>query len=106
MDAPDPAGAVFDALGDPTRRAIVSELGRSDSVTATQLAQELPMSRQAVAKHLAALSEAGLVHSARVGRETRYRLDPGALDVPQAWLGGVARAWDGRLERLRRLVED
>ena len=105
MGAESAAGAVFGALADPTRRAIVAELGRRESATATELARLYPISRQAVAKHLAALSQAGLVAAARSGRETRYRLEPGALVAPRDWLASVGREWDGRLERLRDVVK-
>ena len=71
-------GAVFAALADPTRRQVVRSLAREQAVTASGLAGELPMTRQAVAKHLAALERAGLVTPRREGRETRYRLTPGA----------------------------
>ena len=68
--------AVFGALADPNRRYLVEALAKRETATATELAAELPVTRQAVAKHLTALGEAGLVESDRVGRETRYRLTP------------------------------
>jgi DNA-binding transcriptional ArsR family regulator len=98
--------AVFFALADPTRRSVVRRLISRESVTATQLAGDLPITRQAVSKHLAALVDAGLVAGHREGRETRYRLTPGPLDAASAWLGVIEAQWDGRLERLRRHVED
>jgi DNA-binding transcriptional ArsR family regulator len=98
--------AVFSALADPTRRAVVRRLLSRDSVTATQLAGDLPISRQAVSKHLAALVAAGLVASRREGRETRYRLTPRPLGEASAWLGVIGAEWDARLERLRRAVVD
>ena len=73
-------GPVFSALSDPTRRHVVEALASRETATATELATELPVTRQAVAKHLSALSSAGLVESERRGRETRYRLTPEALD--------------------------
>ena len=105
--APDPdaaAGAVFAALADPTRRAVVRALARRPTVTASALARELPVTRQAVAKHLAALAAAGLVTATRAGRETRYRLTPDPLDDAIAWMAAVGGAWDARLARLRRHV--
>jgi DNA-binding transcriptional ArsR family regulator len=104
VSAPDEAaaGAVFGALADPTRRAVVQQLARQPTVTASALARELPVTRQAVAKHLATLAAAGLVSAAREGRETRYRLTPAPLDDSMRWMAEVGAAWD---ERLGRLVE-
>jgi DNA-binding transcriptional ArsR family regulator len=93
-------GALFAALADPTRRQVVSELAREHAVTASGLAHELPMSRQAVAKHLAALERAGLVTPRREGRETRYRLTPEPLDAAIAWMEEVGARWDRSLARL------
>ncbi|ADB54242.1 ArsR/SmtB family transcription factor [Conexibacter woesei] len=98
------AGAVFAALADPTRRAVVRELSRQETVTASALAGELPISRQAVSKHLALLAGAGLVTSARAGRETLYRLTPDPLDDAMRWIAEVGGQWDRRLEQLRRHV--
>ena len=95
---------VFDALGDPTRRHIVESLARGEA-SATQLAAGLPVTRQAVAKHLTALREAGLVESRRHGRETLYRVNAEPLDAAAAWIVRVGGEWDVRLERLRALVE-
>jgi DNA-binding transcriptional ArsR family regulator len=94
------AGAVFAALADPTRRAVVRELARRPTVTASALAAELPMTRQAVSKHLATLAGAGLVEMERAGRETRYRLTPDPLDDAMRWMATVGGQWDRRLERL------
>jgi DNA-binding transcriptional ArsR family regulator len=91
---------VFAALGDPTRRHIVESLTQGEA-TATELAAGLPVTRQAVAKHLTALRAAGLVESRRSGRETLYRLDPAPLDGAAAWIERVGDEWDARLERLR-----
>jgi DNA-binding transcriptional ArsR family regulator len=95
---------VFAALADPTRRQVVSELAASDTVTASQLARKLSVTRQAVAKHLAALADAGLAASRREGRETRYRLTPEPLEEAVAWIASVGGQWDERLERLERHV--
>ena len=94
---------IFDALGDPTRRHIVESLSRQEA-SATQLASDLPVTRQAVAKHLSTLREAGLVDSRRQGRETLYHLNPDPLDAAAAWIVRVGGEWDERLERLRKLV--
>ncbi len=93
-------GAVFAALADPTRRRVVRSLAREEAVTASGLAGELPITRQAVAKHLAALEHAGLVAPRREGRETRYRLTPGPLEEAIAWMAEVGDRWDGSLARL------
>jgi DNA-binding transcriptional ArsR family regulator len=95
---------VFDALGDPTRRHIVESLSQQEA-SATQLASELPVTRQAVSKHLIALREAGLVDSRKQGRETLYQLNTESLDSAALWLARVGGAWDERLERLRGLVK-
>ena len=95
---------VFDALGDPTRRHIVESLARGEA-SATRLAADLPVTRQAVAKHLTALREAGLVESRRQGRETLYRVNAEPLDAAAAWMVRVGGEWDERLARLRSLVE-
>jgi len=98
------AGSVFFALGDPQRRLVVELLAERESATATELAAELPVTRQAVAKHLAALSRAGLVDARRAGRETRYRLTPAPLGDALAWMVGVGGEWDDRLAALRRYL--
>jgi DNA-binding transcriptional ArsR family regulator len=99
--SPDPVGATFAALSDPTRRHVIGVLSGGQEASVTELARELPISRQAVAKHLAALADAGLVESTRQGRETRYRLTPGPLTDAGAWLDRVGTEWDSRLGRLR-----
>ena len=96
----DSTGRVFDALADPNRRYVLEALARRDTATATELAAEMPVTRQAVAKHLAALNEAGLVESRREGRETRYELTPGPLATAMDWMAGVGAEWDSRLARL------
>jgi DNA-binding transcriptional ArsR family regulator len=92
---------VFSALADPSRRRLLETLARREA-TATELAADLPVTRQAVAKHLAALREAGLVDARRAGRETRYRLTPEPLEDAVAWIAEVGDAWDARLAALRR----
>ncbi len=96
--------AVFDALGDPTRRHIVASLARR-SASATALAAELPISRQAVAKHLVSLRAAELVVAERVGRETLYTLDPRPLEDAARWIARVGEEWDGRLDALRGVLD-
>jgi DNA-binding transcriptional ArsR family regulator len=97
--------AVFTALADPTRRRILERLARGGTLTATGVAERLPISRQAVAKHLAALRSAQLVSSERVGRETHYRLHPHPLDDAAQWIQTVSAEWDHRLEALRQSLE-
>ncbi|MCP5029761.1 MAG: helix-turn-helix transcriptional regulator [Actinomycetia bacterium] len=96
---------VFAALADPTRRHIAERIAGAGPITATTLAADLPITRQAVAKHLGVLGDAGLVSSARVGRETRYDFQPAALDELTHWAAEVGAAWDRRLRDLRALVE-
>ena len=96
--------SVFGALADPTRRRVVETLARGGTVTATGLAEQLPMTRQAVAKHLSALRGADLVTSTRVGRETQYELRPQPLDEAANWIQTVSTEWDERLEALRASV--
>jgi DNA-binding transcriptional ArsR family regulator len=96
--------ATFFALADPTRREVVSLLATTPTVTASELTRRFPLTRQAIAKHLAALAAAGLVTATRAGRETRYRLTPEPLDAAAAWLADVGGAWDERLDALARLA--
>jgi DNA-binding transcriptional ArsR family regulator len=98
--------AVFAALADPTRRRVIETLAAGSTVTASGLAAQLPITRQAVSKHLAALSRARLVRSARVGREVRYSLDADPLEDAARWIGRVGAEWDGRLGELQRLLRD
>ncbi|HEU5278770.1 MAG TPA: metalloregulator ArsR/SmtB family transcription factor [Gaiellaceae bacterium] len=98
----DPTGRVFDALADPHRRFVLEALAERQTATATELAAELPVTRQAVAKHLAALSEAGLVEGRREGRQTLYELTPGPLGDAMDWMAGVGAQWDSRLAALRK----
>ena len=97
--------AVFAALADPTRRRMVETLAGGSTVTASGLAAELPITRQAVAKHLAALRRARLVSTKRVGRETRYSLDAEPLGDAARWIATVGAEWDERLADLGRLLE-
>ncbi len=96
---------VFTALADPTRREVIERLASGSTVTASGLAAQLPISRQAVSKHLAALTRARLVRRARVGRETRYSLDPAPLEDAARWIGAVGGEWDERLRALERALE-
>jgi DNA-binding transcriptional ArsR family regulator len=101
----DRVDAVFSALSDPTRRAVIRSLSQDGPFTATELATRLPITRQAVSKHLAMLEEAGLVSATTEGRRRRYRLTPGPLGDAMGWMADVGAEWDERLEALRRHVE-
>jgi DNA-binding transcriptional ArsR family regulator len=99
------AGAVFTALADPTRRHLLAALAAHGGGTATGLAAELPISRQAVAKHLATLGRAGLVSQSRQGRESRFQVETRPLADAAAWLTAVGGEWDARLADLQRLLD-
>ncbi|MDP9226966.1 MAG: metalloregulator ArsR/SmtB family transcription factor [Actinomycetota bacterium] len=99
-----PVDAIFSALSDPTRRSVMRLLSEGDA-NATQIAGQLPISRQAVTKHLSALREAGLVTSERDGRETRYHLTPAPFRDAMSWMAEVGAGWDGRLEALQRFLQ-
>jgi DNA-binding transcriptional ArsR family regulator len=101
-DAVPGLNEVFGALADPTRREVLHSLSRQPGLTASRLAGDLPMTRQAVSKHLNALSGAGLVTARREGRETRYTITPAPLAEAMEWMAAVGAEWDERLERLRR----
>ncbi|MGN6694750.1 MAG: ArsR/SmtB family transcription factor [Aquihabitans sp.] len=94
------AAAVFDALGDPTRRELLAAVGRSGPVTATELAADRTVTRQAIVKHLQVLAGAGLVTAEKVGREQRYTVTAAPLDDAAAWMANVGSAWDRRLAKL------
>ena len=99
----DQVDHVFDALADPTRRRIVEHLGRAPA-TAGEIAERLPVSRQAVVKHLALLEDAGLVCGERDGRRVVFRLTPGPLAQAAGWMHDVGAAWDRRLDKLARRI--
>jgi DNA-binding transcriptional ArsR family regulator len=101
----DDVGRVLGALGDDTRRSIIGRLASGATPTATELAAELPISRQAVAKHLRVLEEARLVSARRSGREARYELTPAALADAATWIDEVSATWDRRLARLKEAAE-
>ena len=96
------AEQVFVALADPSRRAILAELASAGPATATDLSARLPITRQAIAKHLALLAAAGLV-TAEPGerRRVRYRLHSAPMRVAQQFLAALARDWDGPLDALK-----
>ena len=100
----DRAGAVFGALSDPRRRALLAEIAQHPEATATELAAELPISRQAVLKHLTALADAGLLDRERSGREVRYRVTPAPLSEAVSWMADVGAQWDDRLAALANQI--
>ncbi|ADP79232.1 ArsR/SmtB family transcription factor [Pseudofrankia inefficax] len=96
---------LWSAIGDPTRRRLLDLLLIDGDGTATTLSQQLPVTRQAVAKHLGVLDRVGLVQSAPAGREKRYRVDDAQLARAVAQLASVGSAWDARLRRIKRIAE-
>lgn len=101
MDAP-----IFAALADPMRRSLLVNLAQNSPKTATQLARDYPITRQAILKHLAILEAAGLVAVHQKGREKRYTLTPEPLNELDRWLKDIGAKWDERLLRLKTLLED
>ncbi len=100
MMALDPA--VFDAVAEPTRRILLDRMRGSGPQSIAALGAGLPMSRQAVTKHLDVLAGAGLVRTRRVGRQRLHELDPAPLRAVDDWLRPYAAFWDERIEALRR----
>ncbi len=96
---------LWSAIGDPTRRRMLDLLLIEGAGTATTLGRRLPVTRQAVAKHLAVLDRAGLVHALPAGREKRYRVDEAQLARAAEQLASVGSAWDARLQRIKRIAE-
>ncbi|MBO9554714.1 metalloregulator ArsR/SmtB family transcription factor [Cellulomonas sp.] len=102
--AADTLVPVFAALADETRWRVLTELGRGDA-SASALAAVLPVSRQAIAKHLAVLADAGLVEPVRVGREVRYRALGSRLDETARALEAIGAEWERRLAEIKRIAE-
>jgi DNA-binding transcriptional ArsR family regulator len=96
---------LWSAVGDPTRRRMLDLLLLDGGGTATTLAGQLPVTRQAVAKHLGVLDRAGLVRAEPVGRERRYEVDEAQLARAVAQLTSVGSLWDSRLQRIKRIAE-
>jgi DNA-binding transcriptional ArsR family regulator len=96
---------LWSAIGDPTRRRMLDLLLVEGDGTATALSRQLPVSRQAVAKHLGVLDRVGLVRATAAGREKRYRVDDVQLARAVAQLSSVGSAWDARLQRIKRIAE-
>jgi predicted transcriptional regulator len=96
---------LWSAIGDPTRRHMLDLMLADGAHTATTLSQHLPVTRQAVAKHLAVLDRAGLVRATSAGREKHYRIDDAQFARAVAQLTAVGTAWDARLGRIRHIAE-
>jgi DNA-binding transcriptional ArsR family regulator len=96
---------LWSAIGDPTRRRMLDLLLVTGTGSATSLSEQLPVSRQAVAKHLGVLDRVGLVESSAEGRERRYRVDQAQLERAVAQLNAVGRTWDARLRRIKQIAE-
>lgn len=96
---------LWSAIGDPTRRRMLDLLLAGDGGTATSLGKQLPVSRQAVSKHLAVMDRVGLVHATPAGRERHFRVDETRLARAAAELSSVGAAWDARLQRIKRIAE-
>ncbi len=93
------------AIGDPTRRRVLDLMLTGGPGTASSISRELPVTRQAVAKHLAVLERSGLVDAAPAGREVRYGVNPDQFARAVAQLAEVGRAWDNRLRRIKAIAE-
>jgi len=96
---------LWSAIGDPTRRRMLDLLLVDGEGTATSLGRQLPVTRQAVAKHLGVLDRVGLVRATPAGREKRYRVDDAQLSRAVAQLSSVGASWDARLQRIKRIAE-
>ena len=96
---------LWSAVGDPIRRRVLDRLLLDDGGTATSLSEHLPVTRQAVSKHLDVLDRAGLVHARPMGREKRYSVDDAQLARAVAQLASVGAAWDARLRRIEKIAE-
>ncbi len=96
---------LWSAIGDPTRRRILDVLLAAGAGTATTLSHELPITRQAVTKHLQVLDRAGLVHAVAAGRERRYEIDSAQVARAAAQLAEVGGKWDRRLQRIKQIAE-
>ena len=96
---------LWSAVGDPTRRRMLDLLLADGGGTATTLSGRLPVTRQAVAKHLGVLDRAGLVRATAAGRERRYQVDDAQLGRAVQQMSAVGAAWDARLNRIKRIAE-
>lgn len=97
---------VYSAVADPTRRQLLRMLADADELPLHEMTARFEMSRTAVSKHLAILKEAGLVTDRKVGRETRYRLNPAPLREIQEWVSFYEQFWTVRIDRLKSMLEE
>lgn len=97
---------IFHALADPMRRNLLVNLAEHSPKTATQLAEEFPITRQGILKHLNILEDAGLVAVHQIGREKRYAFTPEPLNELEGWLKQLTTKWDERLLRLKSMLEN
>lgn len=97
--------SVFAALADPMRRSLLVNLAEHSPRTATQLAEDYPITRQGILKHLTILEDAGLVAVHQAGREKRYTLTPEPLEELEHWIEDIGAKWDERLLRLKTWLE-
>lgn len=104
-EPPSPA-AVFAALGDPTRLALVDKLSAGIPLSIARLTDGSDLTRQAVTKHLRVLETSGVVGKRQQGRESLYQLQPAAIQDMRAYLDGISRQWDDALARLKAFVEE
>jgi DNA-binding transcriptional ArsR family regulator len=95
---------MFQALADPTRRAMVERLSRSPA-SVSELARPLPMSLPAVVQHLAVLEAAGIVKTEKVGRVRTCRIEPGRLSLAEKWINDRRTEWEKKLDRLGEYLE-
>ncbi len=102
---PTAVARIFAALGDPTRLQLVTLLCAGGALSIAQLTAHTDISRQAVSKHLQVLTEAGVVHGLKLGRERLWQLDPAQLDEARRALEEIGRQWDAALGRLKAFVE-
>ncbi len=100
----DDLARLFAALADPTRLAVFEQIAAGAPMTATELSKQLPVSRQAISKHLSILDDAGLVERTRSGREVRFTARGEHLEEVVTWAAGIGAEWDARLARLRRTL--
>lgn len=96
---------VLSAMADPNRRRLLEEIAARGEATATSLTGVLPITRQAVVKHLAVLSRSGLVSGLRQGREVRYSVQTDGLAATAQWMAALAAEWDSRLAEIKRIAE-
>lgn len=96
---------LWSAIGNPTRRQMLDVLLATGAASATSLSEQLPVTRQAVAKHLGVLDDVGLVQASSAGREKRYRVDEAQLGRAVAQLHAVSDTWDARLRRIKQIAE-